>query len=53
MKHTRSMTKGPLRAQDSVSFALLGDIFQFVGQLLGVVAEFVIQKEAARAIEDW
>jgi len=53
MKHTRPVTKGPVRAQNSVSFALIGDVLQFLGQLLGVIAEFVIQKEAAEAIEDW
>jgi len=47
------MTKGPVRAQNSVSFALVGDILKFIGQLLGVIAEFVIQKEAAQAVEDW
>ncbi|HOJ70042.1 MAG TPA: hypothetical protein PKX28_09095 [Candidatus Hydrogenedentes bacterium] len=53
MKHARPMTKGPVRAQNGVSFSLIGDVLTFLGQLLGVVAEFVIQKESARAVEDW
>ena len=53
MKHVRVITVEPKRAQSSVSFALIGDVLSFVGQLLGVIAEFVIQKEEAEAVEDW
>ena len=53
MKHVRVITVEPKRAQSSVSFALIGDVLSFVGQLLDVIAEFVIQKEEAEAVEDW